>query len=95
MSKLVWDQTGDRLYETGVQKGVLLFHIGNAVLIQHPLGIVVAPLAEVLGVVVGQGHRLHGRGGHDLHILLGALLSQTATQCSSAKYKYSKQTFHN
>lgn len=31
MAKLVWDQTGERLYETGVQKGVLQPSGGDAV----------------------------------------------------------------
>lgn len=29
MSKLIWDKTGERLYETGVQKGVLYTQIEN------------------------------------------------------------------
>lgn len=29
MSKLIWDKTGERLYETGVQKGVLYTQIKN------------------------------------------------------------------
>lgn len=30
MSKLVWDQTGEHLYETGISKGVLFVRSGNA-----------------------------------------------------------------
>jgi hypothetical protein len=36
MSKLVWDQTGERVYETGVSKGVL-YPINNAGV--YPLGV--------------------------------------------------------
>lgn len=35
MSKLVWDQTGDRTYETGVKQGVLYPHVSGA----YPKGI--------------------------------------------------------
>ena len=35
MSKLVWDQTGDRLYETGVSKGVLYPQVSGA----YPKGV--------------------------------------------------------
>lgn len=35
MAKLVWDQTGERLYETGVKKGVLYPQVAGA----YPLGI--------------------------------------------------------
>ena len=35
MSKLVWDQTGDRLYETGVKQGVLYVQVSGA----YPKGV--------------------------------------------------------
>ena len=35
MSKLVWDQTGERLYETGVKNGVLYPQVGGA----YPKGV--------------------------------------------------------
>ena len=35
MSKLVWDQTGERLYETGVKYGVLYVQEGAA----YPKGV--------------------------------------------------------
>ncbi len=36
MSKLVWDQTGERLYETGVKKGVLYPQASNGI---YPKGV--------------------------------------------------------
>lgn len=43
MAKLVWDQTGNRLYETGVQKGVLQPSGGNAVAWSGLTGVTVSP----------------------------------------------------
>jgi hypothetical protein len=43
MAKLVWDQTGERLYETGVQKGVLQPSGGAAVAWNGLTGVTVSP----------------------------------------------------
>ena len=43
MAKLVWDQTGNRLYETGVQKGVLQPSGGAAVAWSGLTGVTVSP----------------------------------------------------
>lgn len=43
MAKLVWDQTGERLYETGVQKGVLQPSGGSAVAWSGLTGVTVSP----------------------------------------------------
>ena len=51
------------------QLGLVGFHIGNPGLVQNPLGFGVALLPVVQGVVVGDGHRLHGAAGQDIGIL--------------------------
>ena len=43
MAKLKWDQSGERLYETGVKQGVLYPQVGNA----YPKGVVWNGLSAV------------------------------------------------
>ena len=53
----------------GHHGGAVLFHIGKICLFQRLYGGIIAHGAEVHGVVVGQGHRLHGGAGEDLRVL--------------------------
>ena len=52
----------------GVHGGAVLFHIGDAGILQNLGGGLVAGLTEVFRVVVCQSDRFHGRAGHDLGV---------------------------